>query len=747
MAARRPTICRVCQHLCGVVVEVDDDGRAASLTGDRENPLYKGYSCVKGRASPAQHNSSERLLHSLRRLPDGGFEKIDVERAMDEIAHVLGPLLRDHGPRAIAGYFGTGMVGSTLLVPSATSFFDAIKSSMRFGPESIDQPGKTIAQGLHGMWMAPGNGWIEPDAVLLVGLNPLVSHTGFPYGNPGAWLKRQQARGMRLLVIDPRRTETARRAHMHLQPRPGHDAAILAAIIKIIIDENLHDREFVAQNTSGFDELRAALATLSPYDVAQAADIDIDSLFAAARIFAQARRGYAACGTGPSMAGSSTLIEYLRMNLDTLCGHWMREGDMLSNAGVTLARREQKAQATGPFPSFGDAFGGGPTRVRGLRAMHAGLGSMPTATLADEILLPGEGQVRSLFCCAGNPVLAWPDQRRTIEAFRAIPLLVTLDIVMSATAKMSHYVIASKMHLETAGLTAISDVLPIYGTGIGLDRSYGQYTPAVVDPPSGSQLIEEWEFFYGLAQRLGIGLAMQGLGGLPPYLFDMERKPSSEELLSAYVEGSRIPLDELKRHESGALFPDPEYRVLPQDPGWEAKLSLGDADMMADVRALAEGPGCVADTSGEFPFRLIVRRMRHVYNSIMHHPATGGTAHNPAFMHPSDLAMLGLKSGDTVEIRSAHGSIRGIVEADDGLRRGLLSMAHCFGGAMDEDEDPRGKGSPTSRLLNVDDDFERYSGQPRMSNVPVRIRAAHLSDRLDQPARAFVAASPGVPAG
>src|SRR5690606_27434096 len=160
---------------------------------------------------------------------------------------------------------------------------------------------------------------------LLIGLNPLVSHTGFPYGNPGAWLKAQQARGMKLIVIDPRRSETARRADIHIQPLPGHDALILASIIKIIIDEDRYDQDFVSENTSGFESLAAALKGRSPVQVAASADVELKKLFDAARVFAGGRRGYAACGTGPSMAGSSTLIEYLRMNLDTLCGHWSRE--------------------------------------------------------------------------------------------------------------------------------------------------------------------------------------------------------------------------------------------------------------------------------------------------------------------------------------------------------------------------------------------------------------------------------------
>jgi anaerobic selenocysteine-containing dehydrogenase len=711
------------------------------MKGDRENPLYQGYICAKGTGSPAAHYSDDRLLHSMKRMPDGSFQPIPIEHAMDEIADILGGYIRDHGPRAIASYFGTGMVSSTTMVPAGLAFMNAIKSPMKFSPESIDQAGKTIAKGLHGVWMAPGNGWMEPDAILLVGSNPLISVTGFPYGNPNLWLRRQLARGMKLIVIDPRRTDVAERALIHLQPLPGHDAAILAAMAKVIMEETLYDHDFVAENASGLDEFRRVISAISPHEVAAAAGIDADMLVMATRIFAGARRGYAVCGTGPSMAGSTTLIEYLRMNLETLCGHWSRAGDPLPNAGVTISRIEAKAQATPPFPSHGEAFGGERMRVRGLSAMLAGCGSLPTAALADEILMPGEGQVRALLSCAGNPVLAWPDQLRTIEAFKQIGLLVSLDIKMSATARMSHYVIAPRMHLETPGITSISDGLSMYGTGIGLDRSYGQYTPALVEPPQGSDLIEEWEFFYGLAKRLGVRLEIPRLGG-GIYIFDMARKPSSDEVIAEFMQRSRIPLDELKQHPHGALFPDKTIVVGPKEPGWVGRLDLANPEMMRDLEQVAasvRAGGTQDDPS--FPFKLISRRARHVYNSIMHGSANRGKPYNPAFMNPVDMGVLGITAGEIVEIRSRHGAIPGVVESDETLRRGVVSMSHCFGGAPEADGDVRTIGSPTSRLVDVEDDFERYSGQPRMSGVPVQVLRTDSPSGIVQPLRSFSAAS------
>lgn len=722
---KHPTFCRVCYHLCGAVVEVDHAGRAVSMTGDRDNPLYQGYGCMKGRASPAIHNSPDRLLHAMKRQTDGTFERIDVEQALDEIAERLRTIIERDGPRSVASYHGTGIVGQTLAMASTHAFMAAIESPMSFSNESIDQPGKSVAKGLHGVWQAPGNGWSDPEAILVIGMNPLVSHNGFPFGNPATWINERLAKGTQLIVIDPRRTETARKATLFIQPLPGHDAAILAAMARIVIDEQLHDREFVAENVAGLTEFRRALDRFTPEAVARCAGIDPDQLVKAARAYASARRGYAICGTGPSMSGSSTLVEYLRMCLETLCGHYLREGEPVPVAGVTLAPQTARAQAMPPFPAWGKEFGGHPTRTRGLRAYYAGSAPMPTSALPDEILLPGEGRVRAFLSCAGNPVLAWPDQNRTIAALRELELSVVLDIKMTPTASLADYVIACKQHLETPGVSYLAEGLAFYSTGVGVDRSYGQYSPAIVDPPPGSQVVEEWEVFHGLCKRLGLPFTLHGLNG-NTFTIGPDCKPTTDELLELFVAGSRIPLAELKKYPHGAIFQDDEAVVLGKVEGWTGRLDLANSDIMDDLAAyhleLGQDPG-------GYRFRLISRRVRHTFNSICHDPATRGLPFNPAFMNPADMRELHLEEDAVIEISSRSGSITAVARGEEGLRRGLVSMSHGYGGGPDRDGDFLVIGSPTSRLSGLDDEPERYSGQPRMSAIPVRIVAAPLAPR------------------
>ena len=710
------SFCRLCHNSCAMVVEADGDV-VQRVSGDRDDPVYRGYMCIKGRAYPEVQHSAARVLHPLGRSADGRLVESTTEVVLDEVAARLRRILDDHGPRAVALYMGTKVKGNAANIPISMAFMDAIDSPMRFTANTIDQPGKAVALGLHGSWMAPAQGFDEPDAIMLLGINPLVSYFGMPSGNPARFFSDAAARGSQLIVVDPRRTEIAKRAHIHLQPVPGEDVTILAGMIRVILDERRHDVDFVGAHVAGLDDLRRMVDPFTPVVVAARAKIDPALFVGAARTFGQARRGYAVAGTGPNMSLPGTLVEYLILALDTICGHWLRAGEQIANPGVLMPASSAKAQAAPPVPAYGF---GEQMRVRGLADTMAGL---PTAALADEILLPGDGQVRALISLGGNPVAAWPDQLRTIEAMKALDLLVQFDTRLSATAEVADYVIAAKTDLEMPGMTLINDMMRYYANGYGGHReASGQYSPAVVRPPEGSDVIEEWEFFWGVAERLGVRLRLGGglsfLGSTAEPI-ELRSKPTTDDLYDMITQGSRIGVEELRRHPGGATFPDPPVVVAPMDEGWTGRLDVGNGEMMADLRSWADTPAAFTDQ--DLPFRLIARRLHHVMNSAQNEPGTNrGRAYNPAFLHPADLQRLGLRPGDLVRIRSTHAEIIGIAEVDADLRVGLVSMTHGFGGPPERDAEVAEIGSPTPRLCSVDEQFDRYTGQPLMSNIPVR---------------------------
>lgn len=525
----RPSICRFCHANCGILVDLEE-GRPVRVTGDPENPAYFGFTCAKGRRLPEQHAHRDRLLQSQKRTDDGRFVPIDSETAMDEIADRIGRIVRDHGPRSVAFYPGTYSGPHPASIPSGVGWMLGLGSKMVFTSSAIDQPGKHVANAIHGRWLGGSHVFDESDVWLLVGNNPLISMSGgIPPSNPSKRLRDAKKRGLRLIVIDPRKTEVARFADQLIQPRAGEDPTILASMLHVVIRDELYDADFADAHVDGFEALADHVADFTPEYAATRAGLTAAEIEAAAHTFAGARRGCAVAGTGPNMAPHGNLTEYLLLCLNTICGRWRRAGEPVPNPGALLPRAIPKAQAMAPRPGWGR---GEKLHSRDLGNSAAGL---PTGALADEILYDGEERIRVLICLGSNPVAAWPDQLKTIRAMEELELLVCLDMKLAATARMADYVIAPKLSLEVPGVSLSSEAIEQTYVAHGYPEPYAQYSPAVADPPEGSDVIEEWEFFYGLSKRMGFQLNCYPIrpetGALrerrEPYAFDMEHAPST----------------------------------------------------------------------------------------------------------------------------------------------------------------------------------------------------------------------------
>lgn len=717
-----PTICRACHAGCAVLVDIED-GAPISVKGDPSDPLYRGFCCVKGQTMADVCRDPNRLLNSQKRQPDGRYAPIPVDQAMDEIAARVQAVIDEHGPRSIASYSGTMATNAGAANGAVTTaFLKALGTRMGFNSNTIDQPGKMVAAMLFGNWMAPSDNFSQANVVMLLGANPLVAMSGgVPHTNPGRSLTDALARGLKLIVIDPRRTETARRATLHLQVKPGEDVTVLAGLIHIILSEELHDVAFVDEHMQGVDVLERAVSSFTPEKVASRSGIAAHDLMAAARMFATNGPGVGTAGTGPNMSGHTTLLEYLLRCLNSVCGRWQRAGERVVEPPTLGQPMSARAQAMPPMTQYAYGFGE-KIRVRGLANTAAG---MPTAALADEMILEGDGRVRVLISHGGNPVAAWPDQLKTLEGLRKLDLLVQIDTRMSATARVADYVIAAKHALEVPGMTLTQEYLSQYAIGFGTTAAYAHHTPALVEPPAGSDVIDDWKFFYGLARRMGLELRIRpvsfsGTVRVKSQTLDMKTEPTTEELFDIVTAGSRIPLDQVRREPKGALFPEPAVFVEPKEDSWNGRLDAGNAQMMADLAEIEVAPPSVSD---DFPMRLVSRRQMNVLNStgIDIGAQNQGRTFNAAYLHPDDLAELGLQVGDVVRIRSVRAEIRGVVDADANLRRGLVSMAHSWGAGPDRDAEVREIGGNTGRLATVDQDYERYTGLPRMSNIPVAV--------------------------
>ena len=674
---------------------------------------------MKGRALPNAHYSPTRLLHSVKLGADGRHHPINTNTALAEIAEKVADIVDRHGPRSVALLIGQPASAYPAAAHMAVAFMKALGSGMVFTTATIDQPGLIVANALHGEWEAGRIASHEADALLMVGGNPVISKQ-YLSQNPARKLKDSVNGGAKLIVIDPRATETARRAHVHLAVRPGEDATVLAGLINRLIRKDALDHSFITENVTGFDALKKAVEAFTPDYVARRADIAIEDFLLAADILAQARRAFVGGGTGISMSGHGNLCFYLLLCLQSIRGFWPREGDTFADPRVLRPKTEPKAQPRNPYPAtFGDEL-----RVRGLMPSVAGL---PAGALCEEILKPGEGQIRALFCLS-NPMISMPDTELTAKALRSLDLLVTPNIEMSATSQVSHYVIATKYLLETPGATHFVEGVKPFHHGYGWEVPHAQYTPAVIDPPPGSDLVEEAHMFYRIAQHMGLPISLSTGAGLDfsddsesDDWLDMENEPTTDQLFDIYCRGSAVPLDRVRAQDGPHIYKEVYQQILQRDATCSARLDVGNTSMIEELHLL------VRDTASDaaYPFKLIPRRANQVIGSTLRMtPGINKTTYNPAFMNPSDLDRLGLESGQLLEIRSRHGSVRAIAAEDPDLKAGVLSITHSYGPAPDENDDVSIVGTNVNLLLSLDEDFDPITGMPLMGAVPVSISAS-----------------------
>ena len=707
------SFCRICHAACPIDVEFID-GKATKIYGVEEDPLFEGYTCVKGRQLPEQIHSPSRIRYPLKKMPDGHYEEISSAQALDEIAERLREIIREHGANSIATYTGTGGYQNAPSDPVARAFHKAIGSISYYTSITIDQPMKRTATVRAGVWEAGPQNFSEIDVLLAVGYNPMVSSFA-PFGglqgtNPFTTLRRRKEEGLKVIVVDPRCTELATQADIHLQIRPGEDPTLLAAFLNVILSQGLHDHEFcekwVAPNH--LESLADAVRWFTPEYAAQRCGVSQSDIIEAATMFAHGPTGTAGTGTGPSMSPYPSLMEHLIITLNVVCGRWLRAGEIAESRSLLQPDTPKRAQVLGPF----DPLSGPKSRFRGLRGYG---GEMPCTTLAQEIIEPGEGQIRALFSNGGNPVAAWPDQARSLQAMETLDLLVAIDHRMTQTAQFADYILPPRLSLER------SDVPPF------MDRwfrsPYACYTPAIIENPEGD-LLNDWEVYWEIAERLGIEIELPG-GKIPH-----GERPSDDDVLELVYAESLVPFDEI-RSNNGQVMEHLRQEINPADPDAGGQFHIALDDHMQELQEISQQLTSAERITGFDPnvhtFRLISRRLKTHLNSL------GGelsalNKKNPtnyAFMNPDDMEELSIKNEDLISISSPRASLIGVVKGAPDIRRGVISMAHSWGAASATDEKVRDIGAPTNRLIDVENGFDPITGQAIQSAIPVSVEPLH----------------------
>jgi anaerobic selenocysteine-containing dehydrogenase len=713
------SFCQICSACCGTKLTIDDStGRVVKVRGDKDDLMSSGYACIKGLEAPAALYSDNRILEPLKRMADGSFQPIAFSTALDEVAAKLQDSIDRYGAESIAGFRGSGAVVNATAGLIVHNLLEAIGSHKSFSPYTIDQSAKNISAGRLGIW-PPGRDTLrDSDMRMFFGINPLVSVlcSYLDMTNPMKRLKDARARGMKVIVIDPRRTETAEFADIFLQPYPGEDVSIAAGFIRIILKEGWEDKAFCADHVQDLEELRRAVEPFTPEYVANRAGVLAHDLWRAASLFAhESKRGGAGSGTGTNMAPHSNLAEHLIECLNVVCGRYLRAGDVFPNPSVLRPSWTRQAQVIPAQRWWEEGY---KSRIKGYGTLTTTIGTkfgeMMTGIFADEILEPGEGQVRCVINNGSNIINIVPDQEKTFRALKSLDLLVSIEPYMNETARMSDYIFPTTLHYERPDLTHW-----MYAAEIMYSEPYARYKPAAVSPPAGAQVVDDWIVVWELAKRLGVQLVFDGIP------LNMLTRPETDDLLRIIVRHAPISFDELKAMPLGKIFNETAQVIAAADPGNTGRFTTMPMDVAAELEeVLSERvePGFAFSQGQRFTHRLTSRRLREVINSTGHDiPAIRRRMPtNYAYMNPEEMIDLGISNGEKVKISSDNGSIFGIARADPTLRRSVISMSHGWGGLPGQTNFET-EGSNTGILISTDRDLDPINAMPRMSAIPVNV--------------------------
>ncbi len=732
MTETHNTFCRICEASCGLRVEVEGE-RIVQIRPDRDHVGTQGFACNKGLHQHELYDSPDRLKRPLRRASDGKHAPVSWSRALEEIGSKVRKIRDTHGPDAIGMYVGTA-AGFSLLHPIfAQGFMDAIGSRSMYSSATQDCANKfAVSRLVYGFpFTLPYPDLEHTQMLIVVGANPVVSKWSFlQVSNPTQRLKGMRARAAQLVVVDPRRTETAKLADQHLFIRPDTDVFFYLAFAQALLASKAVARARIDEHMRGFDAVAAAVAPWTPERCAPVTGISAEAMHALVADYIEAtRRGGAAlyCSTGVNMGRNGSVCYWLQEVINAVSGNLDRAGGTLVGEGVIdfpkfaakrgILMREDRSRV-GDFGSVNDAFPGG--------------------LLADEILTPGKGKLRALFVTGGNPLITMANAGRLREAFGELELLVTLDIFPNETGALAHYMLPCTSPLERADLPFIFPFM------LGLQsRPYLQATRAVVAPPGEAR--DEATIYLELCRAAGLPLfgsrIAQGLLGW--MMRRAGRKQDAGQLPALPQERLLSLLLRLAGEGSfDALLRDTHGR--PRDAGEggdflgrrvhtpDGKVDLAPAKLMS---ALAELEALHRSELGPSrrAFRLITKRDVNTHNSWTHNarrfvgePGEGRDT-NYLYAHAEDLARLGLEDGALVDVSSDTATVRVPVRRLDDLMPGVVALPHGWG-----HQHAKGLGvASRTRGVNVNllaadgpEALERSSGMAHLTGIPVDVEAA-----------------------
>ena len=703
----RHITCTLCEAMCGLEVQLDDSDAIVSMRGHEEDPLSRGHICPKAFALQDIHDDPDRLRAPVVRTAQGEWKEVSWDEAITYAAQRLSAVQAEHGDDALAVYLGNPNVHSLGALTHHPTLVRLLRTRNRFSATSVDQlPHHVASWALYGhQYLLPVPDIDRTALLVLVGHNPTASN-GSLWTVPDFPQRRRElaARSGRLVVLDPRRTETAKIADEHHFVRPGSDAAVLLAIVRELLEGDL---AAPAEYVHGMDRVRDAVAGFTPELAERVSGMSADAVRRLARDLAAAPSAAVHGRMGVSTQAHGVVCQWAVQAINILTGNLDRPGGtMFTTPAVDLIGR-------GVLSPGG--FGTKRTRVRGLPGFG---GELPVSALAEEITTPGEGQVRALLTIAGNPVSSTPAGHRLDEALAGLDAMVAIDFYVNETTRHADVILPPTSPLERDHYDIVFHILAV--------RDTARWSPALFTPAPGAK--HDWE----IARDLGTALLRARGGGLKARWSratletEARLRLSPRRQLDALLRssGARLSVAKLEKTVAGAdhgpLKPRLPERLFTPEKRIDLLPTVVAEPLPTLLTALSAGP-----TLADGELLLIGRRHQRDNNSWLHNSTrlTRGRARHALMAHPDDLAARGIRGGDVVTVRSAVGEVRVEVEATDDLMPGVVSLPHGYGHARDGVRLRNAVEVPGVSMNDLTDPsvVESVSGNAVLNGVPVTV--------------------------
>ncbi len=645
--------CNLCEAMCGLEIKYQNN-TIISIKGDKKDVLSNGHICPKATALEDVYKDTNRIKTPIKRTENGWID-ISWEAAFDEIETQLKRIQKLYGKNAIGSYRGNPTVHNTGTTLFGAPFLRSLGSNQKYTATSVDQlPHHFASLMMFGHYLLfPIPDIDRTDFMLIMGGNPVVSNgsimTAPDFSNR---LKAIKKRGGKVVVVDPRFTETAQLANQYLAIKPGTDALLLLALIHVIYDENLVSLGRLSSHVKGLETVKEIANKYPPDKIAKILGFTVEEIRKLARDFATSKTAVCYGRMGLSTQEFGGLCQWLVNVLNCITGNLDAVGGALfTKPVIDIVGMSKMTGKTGSYNKR-------KSRVHGLPEFT---GEFPVATLADEILNPGDDQIKAMITIAGNPVLSTPNGKHLEEALESLEFMVAIDIYLNETTKYAHIILPTTTGLETPLYDLVFHQFAI--------RNTAKYSEALFEKTEMQR--HDWEILKELTTR-----------------FTGKENPLNLEQTLDYMlqfnsySGTKITVSSLKEHphglDFGALKPQLPERLFTKDK----KIALAPSLCIEDLERLNHRLHQLAtETTIEYPFSLIGRRHLRSNNSWMHNSQrlVKGKNRCTLLIHSKDAHTLQLKENQMVIVTSKVGSVKLPVEITDAIRPGVVSIPHGWG--------------------------------------------------------------------